>query len=66
MAGEYLAAGRKSSGFDALTGGADYYQHAIKRYTTTNMTPRRDSPIGFERSRTNSHRNGGHKGRSGL
>ncbi len=39
MAGEYLAAGRKSSGFDALVGGADYYQHAIKRYTTTNMTP---------------------------
>ncbi len=47
MAGEYLAAGRKSSGFDALEGGADYYQHAIKRYTTTNMTPEEIHQLGL-------------------
>ena len=47
MAGEYLAAGRESSGFDALTGGADYYQHAIKQYTTTNMTPEEIHQLGL-------------------
>lgn len=47
MAGEYLAAGRKSSGFDALEGGADYYQHAIKRYTTTTMTPEEIHQLGL-------------------
>ena len=48
MAGEYLAAGRKSSGFGALAGGADYYQHAIKRYTTTNMTPEDIHQLGLD------------------
>ncbi|NND82444.1 MAG: DUF885 domain-containing protein [Gammaproteobacteria bacterium] len=38
MQGEYMAAGRDSSGIDALPNGADYYQHQIKKYTTTNMT----------------------------
>lgn len=38
MAGEYLEAGRDSSGVNVLDGGADYYQHQIKLYTTTNMT----------------------------
>jgi uncharacterized protein (DUF885 family) len=47
MAGEYLAAGRKSSGFDDLEGGADYYQHAIKRYTTTNITPEEIHQLGL-------------------
>ena len=47
MAGEYLAAGRDSSGFDALAGGADYYQHAIKRYTTTSMTPEEIHQLGL-------------------
>ncbi len=47
MAGEYLAAGRESSGFDALAGGADYYQHAIKQYTTTNMTPEEIHQLGL-------------------
>ena len=47
MAGEYLAAGRKSSGFDDLEGGADYYKHAIKRYTTTNMTPEEIHELGL-------------------
>ena len=47
MAGEYLTAGRDSSGFDALAGGADYYQHAIKRYTTTSMTPEEIHQLGL-------------------
>ena len=47
MAGEYLAAGRESSGFDALAGGADYYQHTIKQYTTTNMTPEEIHQLGL-------------------
>ncbi len=38
MAGDYLAAGRDSSGIDALPGGEAYYRHQIKKYTTTNMT----------------------------
>ena len=47
MAGEYLAAGRDSSGYDALAGGADYYQHAIKRYTTTSMNPEEIHQLGL-------------------
>ena len=47
MAGEYLAAGRDSSGYDALAGGADYYQHSIKRYTTTNMSPEEIHQLGL-------------------
>lgn len=38
MNGDYMAAGRDSSGIDALPGGKDYYRHQIKKYTTTNMT----------------------------
>ncbi|MFK7734354.1 MAG: DUF885 family protein [Pseudomonadales bacterium] len=38
MAGDYLEAGRDSSGIDALPGGEDFYKHQIKKYTTTNMT----------------------------
>ncbi|MEM8501029.1 MAG: DUF885 domain-containing protein, partial [Pseudomonadota bacterium] len=38
MKGEYMAAGRESSGIDALPGGKEYYRHQIKKYTTTNMT----------------------------
>ncbi len=38
MASEYMAAGRDSSGIDALPGGDAYYRHQIKKYTTTNMT----------------------------
>lgn len=38
MAGDYMAAGRDSSGIDALPGGEAYYRHQIKKYTTTNMT----------------------------
>ncbi|MEQ8926537.1 MAG: DUF885 domain-containing protein [Fulvivirga sp.] len=35
---EYLTSGRESTGIDALAFGKDYYQHQIKKYTTTDMT----------------------------
>lgn len=35
---DYYNAGRASSGFSDLPNGAAYYQHAIKFYTTTEMT----------------------------
>ncbi|WP_299104804.1 DUF885 domain-containing protein [uncultured Tenacibaculum sp.] len=35
---DYLAAGREDSGVDGVPQGKEYYQHAIKNYTTTNMT----------------------------
>ena len=34
----YAPAGRESSGIDAVPDGSAYYDHLIKRYTTTNMT----------------------------
>ncbi|MFD0994076.1 DUF885 domain-containing protein [Tenacibaculum geojense] len=35
---DYLVAGLETSGIDAIPEGKAYYQHAIKFYTTTNMT----------------------------
>ncbi|SEE63167.1 Uncharacterized conserved protein, DUF885 familyt [Tenacibaculum sp. MAR_2010_89] len=35
---DYLKAGRKDSGIDGVPQGKEYYQHAIKKYTTTTMT----------------------------
>ncbi len=35
---EYLAAGRDSSGYSDLPAGSDYYDYAIKLYTTTTMS----------------------------
>ncbi|CAM1365901.1 conserved protein of unknown function [Tenacibaculum soleae] len=35
---DYLAAGRETSGISAIPNGKEYYQHAIKNYTTTTMT----------------------------
>ncbi|TXD54440.1 DUF885 domain-containing protein [Polaribacter sp. IC063] len=35
---EYLSAGRESSGISDIPNGEAYYKHAIKNYTTTNMT----------------------------
>jgi len=37
MATEYLDAARTSSGFNALANGKEYYDHAIKYYTTTDL-----------------------------
>ena len=38
MNGEYMEAGRLSSGFDAYPFGKDYYDYAIQLYTTTTMS----------------------------
>ena len=38
MGSTYLEAGRNSSGFDAYSFGEDYYNYAIRLYTTTEMT----------------------------
>ncbi len=38
MAGDYMEAGRETSGINAIPGGSDYYDYQIKLYTTTNMT----------------------------
>ena len=38
MKGEYMEAGRLSSGFDAYPFGEDYYDYAIQLYTTTSMS----------------------------
>ncbi|MDC6367351.1 DUF885 domain-containing protein [Muricauda sp. AC10] len=38
MAGDYLEAGRESSGIQGEPNGDAYYAHQIKKYTTTNMT----------------------------
>ncbi|SEB44782.1 Uncharacterized conserved protein, DUF885 familyt [Tenacibaculum sp. MAR_2009_124] len=35
---DYLTAGREGSGIDGIPQGKEYYQHAIKNYTTTKMT----------------------------
>ncbi|QSE98128.1 DUF885 domain-containing protein [Fulvivirga lutea] len=35
---QYLEAGRETTGIDALPFGKEYYQHQIKKYTTTDMT----------------------------
>lgn len=47
MAGEYLAAGRESSGYDALPQGDDYYKYAIKYYTTTTMSAEEIHQLGL-------------------
>ncbi|WP_298425359.1 DUF885 family protein [uncultured Kordia sp.] len=38
LKGDYLKAGRKTSGISALPYGEAYYNHSIRNYTTTNMT----------------------------
>ena len=38
MKGEYMEAGRLSSGFDVYPFGEDYYDYAIQLYTTTSMS----------------------------
>lgn len=48
MAGEYLEAGRISSGLADTPNGAAYYKHQIKRYTTTNMTADEIHELGLQ------------------
>jgi uncharacterized protein (DUF885 family) len=39
MSNEYFYSGRETSGYDSLDGGKEYYDYAIKYYTTTDLTP---------------------------
>lgn len=45
---DYLEAGLKDSGIHAIPQGKEYYQHAIKNYTTTNMTADEIHQLGLE------------------
>ncbi|MDP2541479.1 DUF885 domain-containing protein [Tenacibaculum discolor] len=45
---DYLAAGRESSGISDIPNGTAYYQHAIKNYTTTNMTANEIHELGLK------------------
>ena len=47
MSGEYSAASRESSGFNALPEGDAYYQYAIRLYTTTDMTAEEIHTLGL-------------------
>ena len=47
MSGEYFAASRESSGFNALPEGDAYYQYAIRLYTTTDMTAEEIHTLGL-------------------
>ncbi|MCH3882490.1 DUF885 domain-containing protein [Tenacibaculum aquimarinum] len=44
---KYLKAGRKSSGIGSIPDGITYYKHAIKNYTTTNMTANEIHKLGL-------------------
>lgn len=45
---DYLQAGRNSSGIDAIPNGQEYYQFAIKKYTTTNLSAKEIHQIGLD------------------
>lgn len=45
---DYLQAGRNSSGIDAIPNGKEFYQFAIKRYTTTNLSAKEIHQIGLD------------------
>ncbi len=45
---DYLAAGRTSSGIAALPNGVEYYNHAIKNFTTTKMTADEIHTLGLQ------------------
>ena len=48
MATEYNDVARTSSGINALEGGKDYYAHAIKKYTTTEMSAEEIHQLGLD------------------
>ncbi len=48
LGNEYLAAGLDKSGISSIPQGAAYYQHAIKNYTTTNMTADEIHQLGLQ------------------
>lgn len=45
---EYFEKGRESSGIDAIPNGEDFYNHQIKKYTTTNMTAEEIHQLGLD------------------
>lgn len=45
---DYLQAGRNSSGIDGIPNGDQFYQFAIKRYTTTNLSAKEIHQIGLD------------------
>jgi uncharacterized protein (DUF885 family) len=45
---DYLPAARKEIGAASLPGGAQYYQYAIRRHTTTNLTAKEIHDIGLK------------------
>ncbi len=47
MSSEYLEAGRTSSGIDDTPNGKAFYNHQIKKYTTTNMTAQEIHNLGL-------------------
>jgi uncharacterized protein (DUF885 family) len=48
MAAEYSDAARTSSGISAVEGGKNYYAHAIKKYTTTEMSAEEIHQLGLD------------------
>jgi len=48
MSTHYMTAGRTTSGISEIPNGADYYQHQIKTYTTTNMKAEEIHQLGLK------------------
>ena len=48
MAAEYSDAARTSSGISAVEGGKNYYEHAIKKYTTTELSAEEIHQLGLD------------------
>ena len=44
---EYFNSGRETSGYNSLNGGKEYYDYAIKYYTTTNLSPNEIHELGL-------------------
>jgi len=47
VSSEYLEAGRTSSGIDAIPNGKEYYEFAIRNYTTTNLGAKEIHQLGL-------------------
>jgi len=48
MVNEYLPEGRKSTGIDSIPNGKAYYDHQIKKYTTTTMSANEIHELGLK------------------
>ena len=48
LKGDYLNAGRETSGISAIPHGEAYYNHSIQKYTTTNMTANEIHELGLK------------------